>query len=132
MTRKKFIELLDTYKSIVQPVFSKFKGHIIKEIGDAYMVVFDSPTNAVLCGVHIQNEIAKHNETASKKDKIQVKVAINSGEVHIKEGDIYGDAVNVAARIEKLTPPGKICFTESVMLSMNKNEVSVGYCRWLV
>ena len=126
-TRDKFIEHLDTYKSIAKPIFPKYHGHIVKEIGDAYMVSFESPTNAVLCGIYLQNSIAKHNQDMPKENKLHVKVAINTGEVHLKEGDVYGDAVNIASRLEKLTKPDRIYFTESVFLSMNKNEVSVGF-----
>ena len=56
-----------------------------------------------------------------------IKIAVNTGEVHITNKDVYGEAVNIASRLEKVTKPGKIFFTESVFLSMNKNEVSIGF-----
>ena len=126
-TREKFIHLLDTYKSIVEPVFSEYKGRIVKEIGDACLVVFESPTNSVLCGIELQNKVAEHNRSANFKDRFHIKVAINAGEVHLKDNDIYGEPVNIASRLEKMTPPGKIYFTEAVFLAMNKNEAPVQY-----
>lgn len=126
-TRDKFVETFKIYQELIGNVFKDFHGHIVKEIGDAYMVTFESPTNAVLCGVYLQNTISEHNKKAHHSDKLKIKVAINSGEVHVSEKDVYGDPVNVAARLEKAVPPGKIYFTESVFLSMNRNEVSIGF-----
>ena len=126
-TRQKFIEHLENYKSIAEPIFPKYKGHIIKEIGEAFMVSFESPTNAVLCGIDLQNSILEHNKKAEKNNRLHIKVAINTGEVHIKKGDLYGDAVNIASRLESITKVDRIYFTESVFLAMNKNEVTIGF-----
>lgn len=126
-TREKFIGILKTYQELIKPVFSDFHGNIVKGIGDAYMVSFESPTNAVLCGVYLQNAVAEHNKTAHASQKLRIKISINTGEVHVTEDDVYGDAVNVASRLEKAVPPGRIYFTESVFLAMNRNEVSIGF-----
>ena len=91
------------------------------------MVTFESPTNAVLCGVYLQNTIAQNNKEAPNSEKLRIQVSISSGEVHVTDKDVYGDAVNVAARLEKAVPPGRIYFSESVFLAMNKNEVSIGF-----
>ena len=126
-SRENFIELLDTYSNIVTPIFPEFEGEIIKGIGDSYLVTFESPTNAVICGIALQNAMAAHNKDKQKKDQIHIKVAISSGEVHLRNNDVYGDAVNIAARIEHLTKPGKIYLNESVYLSMNRNDISLGF-----
>ena len=121
--REKLLELIDKYEELVEPILYEFKGMVIKKIGDAFMVVFESPTDAVLCGIKIQDTLFNYNKTASKVDKIKVRIAINTGEVNIKDRDIYGEAVNIASRLEKLAHPNDVYFTESVYLSMSKAEI---------
>ena len=121
--RDKFLELLDTYERLVEPLFSEFDGKIVKKIGDAFMAGFESPTNAVLCGIKIQDTLFKYNKHVRKRDKIRVRIAINTGEVHVRNGDIYGEAVNIASRLERIARINDIYFTESVYLSMNKAEI---------
>ncbi|MGE3850561.1 MAG: adenylate/guanylate cyclase domain-containing protein [Planctomycetota bacterium] len=115
--------LLSTHEDLLRPLFDQCCGHVVKTIGDAFMVVFDSPTNAVICGMLIQDTLEKYNEKASATDKLHVRVAINTGEVEISKGDVYGEAVNIAARIEAITEADEIYFTESVYLNMQKSEV---------
>jgi class 3 adenylate cyclase len=126
-TRQNFVNMFTSYKSIVQSVFPAYQGNIVKEIGDAYLAVFESPTNAVLCGVDIQKRLAERNKDIPLRDRIHVKAAITMGEVHVTENDVYGNPVNLASRIEKITPAGKVYFTESVCTSMNKNEVPINF-----
>ncbi|MBR9692251.1 adenylate/guanylate cyclase domain-containing protein [Candidatus Woesearchaeota archaeon] len=122
--RDKFLELLETYERIVEPIFSRFNGDIIKKIGDAFMVTFESPTNAILCGIDIQDALFKHNRhEVNREECLRVKIAINAGEVHIRNKDIYGEAVNIASRLEKIADINDVTFTESVYLSMNKPEI---------
>jgi len=121
--RAELMEFLENYEKLVEPVFSEFKGEIIKKIGDAYMAVFESPTNAVLCGIKIQDALFRYNQGRDKKHQIHVRIAINTGVVHIRNNDIYGEAVNIASRLEKVARVGDVYFTESVYLSMNKAEI---------
>ena len=124
-------ELLSKHRELVLPVIVKFHGRLVKTIGDAFLVAFDSPTDAVICGVEIQVVLKDHNADKSHGEKIEIRIAINSGEVAIHDdGDIYGDAVNITARLESIAEPGEVFFTESVYLSMNKKEVpssEIGY-----
>ncbi len=82
---------LELHDNLVRPIFERYSGKVIKTIGDAFLVVFDSPTNAVLCGIKIQDVLDEHNKKASKEDKLEVRVAINSGEVGIKNDDVFGE-----------------------------------------
>jgi hypothetical protein len=95
----------------------------VKTIGDALLITFESPTNAVLCGIAMQERLRVHNEEQPEEEQLMIRVAINSGEVQIREGDVFGEAVNITARIEGITDAGEIYFTESVYLAMNKSEV---------
>ncbi|MDD5090872.1 MAG: adenylate/guanylate cyclase domain-containing protein, partial [Candidatus Wallbacteria bacterium] len=104
-------------------IVKKFNGKLIKTIGDALLVTFESPTNAVLCGLMMQEALWDHNKGKNEEDRIFVRVSINTGEVELKEGDVFGEAVNIASRLEGITEANEIYFTESVYLAMNKAEV---------
>lgn len=130
-SRFETIELLKKHREIVVPVIEKNRGRVVKNIGDAFLAVFESPTDAVLCGIEIQDVLKKYNEDRSSGEKIEIRIAINSGEVAVsQDGDVFGDAVNITARLESIAEAGQVFFTEAVYLSMNKNEVpssEIGY-----
>ena len=129
-SRNQVEAMLELHDNLVRPVFKEYGGKVIKTIGDAFLATFESPTDAVQCGMEIQKVLEKHNKESEEKDQIEVRVGINSGEVHVKENDVFGEAVNIASRIESIAKPGEIYFTEAVFLSMNKREVpsaEIGY-----
>ena len=115
--------LLETHARLLTPLFHAFGGRIVKSIGDAFMATFESPTNAVLCGVAIQDRLWLHNRSASEAERFEVRVAINVGEVRLENRDVFGEPVNIAARVEAMAEAGEVYFTEAVYLSMNKAEV---------
>ncbi|TAL19178.1 hypothetical protein EPN90_04385 [Patescibacteria group bacterium] len=122
-TREELLGLLEEHDRLVRPVFEKFGGTVVKTIGDAFLVTFESPTDAVLCGMEIQRILKAHNASAHPNERIEVRVAINSGEVTVKDNDVFGEPVNIAARIEGIAEVNEIYFTEAVYLAMNKAEV---------
>ncbi len=122
-SREQLHHLLQIQDDIIKPEIANHEGTIVKTIGDAFLVTFESPTDAVLCGTAIQKNIIEHNNEAQPDFKMQVRIAINSGEVNIKDDDVFGEPVNIASRIEAIAEPNEIYFTESVYLSMNKNEI---------
>ncbi|HME90076.1 MAG TPA: adenylate/guanylate cyclase domain-containing protein, partial [Myxococcaceae bacterium] len=79
--------------------------------------------NSVLCGMAIQDRLARRNAEVPEQDRIAVRVAISLGDVRLERRDVFGDPVNVAARVEGETPAGEVWITEAVYLSMNKSEV---------
>ena len=115
--------LLRTHHDLLAPVFRAFSGRIIKEIGDAFLVTFESPTQAVLAGVALQDKLWAHNRDKTGDDRIEVRVAINVGEVRVENNDVFGEPVNIAARVEGIAGAGEVYLTESVYLAMNKAEV---------
>jgi adenylate cyclase len=115
--------LLDTHSRLLTPLFQSFGGRIVKSIGDAFMATFESPTNAVLCGVAIQDRLWLHNRSVTEAERLEVRVAINVGEVRLENRDVFGEPVNIAARVEAMAEAGEVYFTEAVYLSMNKAEV---------
>ncbi|MBI5595700.1 MAG: RDD family protein [Elusimicrobia bacterium] len=122
-TRAAIDALLEDYKTIVLPVLEGRGGKLIKTIGDAYLMTFESPTDAVLAGIAVQDALRKRNEGRAADDRIEVRIAINSGEVNLVDGDIFGEPVNITARIESVAEAGEVFFTEAVYLAMNKTEV---------
>ena len=125
------MEYLKKHNSIIAPQILAFKGKVVKTIGDAFLAVFSSSTNAVLCGIAVQKALAEYNTGKSERDIIRVRVALHTGEVSVAaDGDIYGEAVNLAARVEGVTKPDEIWFTETVFMTMNSNDIKysqVGY-----
>lgn len=123
-SRSQMSDLLKAHRDLVMPVIEKYNGKIIKTIGDAFLVTFESPTDAVLCGVAVQDTLREYNEGKKQDERIDVRIAINAGEVSIADdGDIFGDAVNITSRIESIAEAGEVFFTEAVYLAMNKKEV---------
>ena len=130
INREEFTKLHDVFDNLSLTTFEKFSGKVIKKIGDAFLITFKSPTDAVHCGKELLERFAQHNKDKNKNEHLNIRVAINSGEILHRENDIYGDAVNVAARIEGITPADEIYFSHSVYQTINRNEVScleVGY-----
>ncbi|PIN77972.1 hypothetical protein COV15_00820 [Candidatus Woesearchaeota archaeon CG10_big_fil_rev_8_21_14_0_10_34_12] len=130
ISRQQLHKLLELHDKLIIPVFKEFNGRIVKTIGDSFMVSFNSPTDALLCGMKIQNVLDRHNEKSEDERVLDVRIAINSGEVTIKGNDVFGEAVNITSRLEGIADAGDIFFTESVYLAMNKSEIptaEVGY-----
>ncbi|MBL8923769.1 MAG: adenylate/guanylate cyclase domain-containing protein [Myxococcaceae bacterium] len=115
--------LLATHNALLAPLFKAFGGRVVKMIGDAFLVTFESPTSAVLAGVAIQDKLWQHNRGAPEAERLDVRVAINVGEVRLEDGDVFGEPVNIAARVEGIAEAGEVTFTEAVHLSMNRAEV---------
>lgn len=125
LNRKEFSELLDVFDKLSLPVFEKHAGKVIKKIGDAHLVTFKSPTDAVLCGIDLQRTFRKYRKDSGQP--VHIRVALHTGEVLLRENDVYGDAVNTAARIEGIADANHVTFSEAVFLAMNKNEVPCLY-----
>ena len=129
ISREALMSRLDTHNELLMPIVAHFEGKIVKSIGDAFLITFESPTNAVQCGLFMQHTLRKYNVERPEPEQIHIKVSINSGEVTVTDSDVFGDPVNVAAKIEKATNPDEIYFTESVFLAMNKAEVPTSFVK---
>jgi len=104
------LRLLGKHRELVRPALAKHRGREIKTIGDAFLVEFDSALDAVNCAVEVQEAIRSYN--AGTIDKVAIRVGIHVGDVVHQQGDVYGDAVNIASRIEPLAVGGGICISE--------------------
>jgi adenylate cyclase len=123
LKREEFNRLHDVFDNISLSIFKKHDGKVIKKIGDSFLVTFKSATDGILCGIDLQKSFQKHQKENKSKNPLRIRVALHSGEVLLRDNDVYGDAVNLSARLENLTLPGEIYFSETVAQSMNKNEI---------
>jgi adenylate cyclase len=117
------LALIDEQRNLIRPVLGRHNGHEVKTIGDAFLVEFDSALEAVRCAMEIQSALKKLNGSRPPDRTINVRIGIHIGDVIHDDGDVWGDAVNVAARIEPLAPSGGICVSGQVHASvLNKVE----------
>lgn len=115
-TRQENERLLLLHDALLSPVLRGFRGRRIKTLGDAFLVIFDSATRALACGAAIQDRLAVYNAQVVEEERIHVKVAISAGELRVEGHDVFGEAVNLASRVESRTEAGEVCFTESTLL----------------
>src|SRR5467141_755401 len=107
-------ELLEEHRRLLRQIFPRFNGTEIKTIGDAFLVEFGSALEAAQCEIEIQRKLAKRHADATADRQIQVLIGIHIGDVVHRGGDVYGDGVNIASRIEPLADPGGICVSMDV------------------
>jgi class 3 adenylate cyclase len=124
-THRENARMLRRIERSVAPVVSAYGGRVVKSIGDSYLCVFRSPTEAVRCATAIQDRLHRHNRSAGGGGALHVRIAMNAGEVRVHRGDVFGEPVNVAARIESITPADEIYLSQSVYLTMNRSRLQV-------
>src|SRR6266436_3219678 len=101
-------------QQLVNPKIEEHHGHIVKNTGDGMLAEFASVVDAVRCAAEIQRAMIDREPEASDDRRIKFRVGVNLGDVIADGGDIFGDGVNVAARLEALAEPGGICITRTV------------------
>jgi hypothetical protein len=101
-------------RELVDPKIAEHRGHIVKTTGDGLLAEFASVVDAVRCAVECQRDMAVRNAGVPPDRRIEFRVGVNLGDIISEEGDIFGDGVNVAARLEALAEPGGICVNRAV------------------
>jgi TolB-like protein/tetratricopeptide (TPR) repeat protein len=104
--------LKDCRRALVDPKIAEHRGRIVKTTGDGVLVEFASAVDAVRCALDVQRAMAKANETVPEDRRLAFRVGIHVGDIIIDGGDIFGDGVNIAARLEPIAEPGGICISE--------------------
>ncbi len=108
------LEVLERHNRLLETFFPKFRGRQIKTVGDSFLVEFESALDALNCALEIQNFLHDYNVAASEQWKIKLRIGIHLGDVVRKGDDIFGDAVNIASRIQPLATPEGICISQQV------------------
>jgi adenylate cyclase len=109
-------------ETLLRPTFQRFGGREVKSTGDGFLVEFESSLEAAKCGVEIQRQLRERND-AHRNDPVLVRIGIHLGDVEQRGDDIFGDSVNIAARVESFSEPGGVCLSEQVFAQV-KNKLS--------
>jgi adenylate cyclase len=99
-------------KTLVDPTIASHRGRIVKNTGDGMLVEFASPVDAARCAIFIQQEMAGQNSSVPPELRIEFRIGIHVGDIIIDDDDIFGDGVNIAARLEGIAEPGGICISD--------------------
>ena len=118
--------LLSEYLDLISAEIKRLKGRVVHYAGDAILADFCTVTEALACAMGIQNDLATRNKNLREDRRMEFRIGINLGEVIVDRDDIYGDGVNIAARLESLAQPGGICISESARAAIG-NKLSVDY-----
>ena len=99
-------------KALVDPGIAKHRGRIVKTTGDGMLVEFASAVDAARCAIDIQREMAQQNTAVPLELRIEFRIGIHVGDIIIDDNDIFGDGVNIAARLEGIAQPGGVCISD--------------------
>jgi len=108
------LRLLDVHNQLIQHAVTTHHGHVIKTIGDAFLADFPSVVDAVQCAQTIHAQLKVHNADKDKAEQIHVRIGIHLGDVVQKDGDVFGDGVNIASRLQNLAEPDTIYISQAV------------------
>jgi adenylate cyclase len=122
------LKVLDRHNQLLRPFFARFHGREVKTMGDAFLVEFGNALEATNCAVEIQLSLRADLRASSERDRVQVRIGIHLGDVVESNGDLFGDAVNIASRIEPLAEPGGICISGPVYDQV-QNKVELRFNR---
>ena len=121
-THRRLSEYLDVFSNSV----NGHRGRVTHVAGDAVLAMFDAVVDALTCAVRIQEELGTRNVDLAEEHKVEFRIGVNLGDVIEDRGDIYGDGVNVAARLESLAEPGGVCISDAVRTAVGK-KLGLGY-----
>ncbi len=119
------LRLLNVHNQIIQQAVTDHHGTVIKTVGDAFLVDFPSVVHAVQCAQTIQTQFRTHNVEKEKDEQIHVRIGIHLGDIVQRDGDVFGDGVNVASRLQALAAPDTICLSHVVYREVEK-KLSLG------
>lgn len=108
------VRLSDFVKAAIEPAITKHRGRLIRTSGDGFLCEFDSAVDAVYCALDLQQRSAQPDKAVAANRRLRFRIGINAGDVIIGDSDIYGNSVNIAARLEELAQPGEIYVTQGV------------------
>jgi len=113
-------------RKIVEPTLAEHQGRLIKTTGNGFLAMFESPLEAVRCAIVIQQSTLARNMSLPKQQWVQLRIGVNLGDVIVEPDDIYGEGVNIAARLESIAKPGEVYISGGVYEQV-KNKLVCGY-----
>jgi len=113
-------------RDLIEPSIVEHHGRLVKTTGDGFFAIFDSPVEAVRCGIVIQQNMIGRNASLPKDHWIEYRIGVNLGDVIIEDDDIYGDGVNVASRLESIAEPGEVYISGGIYEQI-KHKLVCGY-----
>jgi class 3 adenylate cyclase len=120
------VRTLTSYRTAISDLVEKFRGRVVDSPGDNILAEFKSVVDSVNCAVEIQRELSEQNEELPDNRKMQFRIGVNLGDVIEEEGRIYGDGVNIAARLEGIADPGGICISRTAFDQI-EDKLPLGY-----
>jgi adenylate cyclase len=117
---------LSTHLNLIEGIVQAHEGRVVHYAGDAVLAEFHAIVDAVSCAVNIQRELSLENDKLPDERRVEFRIGVNLGDVITDRGEIYGDGVNAAVRLESLADPGGICISETVLTAMG-NRLAHGY-----
>ncbi len=120
------VSTLTAYREVIGVLIQQHRGRVVHGSGDSLLAEFVSVVDALQCAVEIQKELKTRNAELSEDRKVEFRIGINLGDVIEKDGDLHGDGVNIAARVEALAEGGGICITRTAYDQV-KNKLPLGY-----
>ncbi len=120
------LKTLGEYREIIDGLIARHEGRVFSTGGDSVLAEFGSAVEAVRCAISFQEEISSRNAELVDDRKMMFRIGINVGDVMVRDGDLFGDGVNVAARLEGLADPGGVCISGSVFEQI-KHKLSLGF-----
>jgi len=108
------LKVLERHNQIIRPILPRYRGREIKAMGDSLMVEFESALDATSCAIEIQHALHDYNVSARDEWRIILRIGVHLGDVVHSDGDVLGDAVNVASRIQPLADPEGVCISQQV------------------
>jgi class 3 adenylate cyclase len=120
------IRTLNAYKEIMSQLILQHRGRVVDAPGDNLLAEFDSVVNAVQCAVEIQKELETKNSGLVENRRMEFRIGVNLGDVIEEEGKLFGDGVNIAARLEGLAEAGGVCISGTAFDQV-RNKLSLGY-----
>ena len=110
----RMLRLLDVHNRTIEQAVSEHHGTVIKTVGDAFLVDFPSVVHAVQCAQQIQAQLRTHTHGKESAEQIHIRIGIHLGDVVQRDGDVFGDGVNIASRLQALAEPDTICISDMV------------------
>ena len=120
------LRTLKAHRAVIDRLIARHDGRIFNTAGDSVLAEFGSAVEAVRCAITIQEELRVRNAQIDEKRRMEFRIGINVGDVLVDGDNLYGDGVNIAARLESIAMPGSICISGSVF-ALVKNKLSYGF-----